>query len=167
MQRTPTQGNPIQRTPVQRRVKLRAGNVVVAVFVSLLTVTLLIGCEQPAGNAGGSGVVAAPIDSSAAVGGPGEEVTINIRNFRFLPGEVRVKQGTRVVFVNEDDVAHNIIQSSAHRIGAQPTSFESPVLRTGQRWSKVFTEPGEFPIICTVDGHQLMGMEGTIIVEPN
>lgn len=150
---------------MQRKVNFRVGNMFLVVFGALLALAVLSGCNQTRTNTSGADPGAAPGESSAAIGGPGEEVTINIRNFRFLPGEIRIKQGTRVVFVNEDDVAHNIIQSTPHRIGAQPTSFESPVLGTGQRWGKVFTEPGEYPIVCTVDGHQLMGMVGTIIVE--
>lgn len=128
------------------------------VGILLIATTLLVAWDHAGPEAGGN-------DASAALGGPGETIEVSIRNFRFNPGEMRIKRGTRVVFVNYDDVEHNIIQSSDHRIGAGPASFESPILLGGQRWGKVFTEPGVYPIVCTVDGHQLMGMVGSIIVE--
>lgn len=93
-----------------------------------------------------------------------ETLYVNIRNFRFHPADIVVPVGTRVVFVNEDDVDHNIVQSGVRRIGAEPPLFESPILSTGQQWGFVFTQPGEYPIVCTVGGHQLMGMVGRIIV---
>lgn len=150
---------------MQRLKSFRIGNVVLALAAAFVLLALLSGCErpQPGPMSGERGTVSAG-QSGEVLGGPGEEVTINIRNFRFVPGDITIKRGTKIVFVNEDDVEHNILQSSPHRVGAQPTSFESPILFAGQRWSKVFNEPGEFPIVCTVDGHQLMGMVGTIVV---
>lgn len=150
---------------MQRVKNVRVGEVLLFVFAALVFLALLSGCE---GNelkvrSREDNVVVAG-EADGLLGGPGQEVIVNIRNFRFVPGDLRIRRGTKVVFVNEDDVEHNIIQSSAHRIGAQPTLFESPILATGQRWSKVFNEPGEYPIVCTVDGHQLMGMVGTIVV---
>lgn len=93
-----------------------------------------------------------------------ETVYVNIRNFRFHPADIVVPVGTRLVFVNEDDVDHNIMQSGSRRIGVEPPLFESPILSSGQQWSIVLTQPGEYPIVCTVGGHQLMGMVGRIVV---
>ena len=45
--------------------------------------------------------------------GARDTVYVNIRNFRFHPGDLRISTGTWVVFVNEDDVAHNIVQTSS------------------------------------------------------
>lgn len=91
-------------------------------------------------------------------------VYVDIRNFRFNPSDIVVPVGTRVVFINQDSVEHNILQSGTRRVGAEPPLFESPVLDTGQQWGFVFTQPGEYPIVCTVNGHQLMGMVGRIVV---
>lgn len=92
-------------------------------------------------------------------------ITIVLRNLRFLPDELRIRPGTRVVFANQDGLAHNVVHGASSRVGAPPPLFESPVLNPGDTWSYVFTEPGEYPILCTVGGHQLMGMVGKIIVE--
>lgn len=150
---------------------------VAAAFLVLLTLTLA-GCldlsrADERGGTGGSarvpGVDARTSDSDASVtdlsDAEGREtVRIDIRNFRFHPSDVQIRTGTRVVFANEDDVAHNIVQTSSHRVGVGPALFESPVLDTGQEWSFVFDKAGEYPIICTVGGHQLMGMQGRIVV---
>lgn len=92
-------------------------------------------------------------------------VTVLLRNFRYVPEEIRIPAGTRVVFLNEDEVAHNVVHVAGQRVGAAPSAFESPVLQPGDQWSFVFTEPGEYSFICTVSAHQLMGMVGKIIVE--
>lgn len=91
-------------------------------------------------------------------------VIISINNYRFSPADLHIKVGTRVAFVNDDDVQHNIKQSDSHRVGVQTPLFDSPILPPGHQWSYVFNKPGEFPIVCTVDGHQLMGMVGRIVV---
>lgn len=142
------------------------GGVAFGLLVVALTLFILLGGCERTPSAGNAEMPRGTSEAAEAVlGGPGEEVEIHIDNFRFHPGEVRVRAGTRIVFINEDSVEHNVLQSTGHRIGADKASFESPILGIGQRWSKVFSEPGEYPIICTVDGHQLMGMVGTIIVE--
>src|SRR5690625_4068380 len=99
---------------MQRKMKPRvfAGFVIGTLLIAM---TLLVACDHRGAQTGGN-------DVSAALGGPGETIEISIRNFRFNPGEMRIKRGTRVVFVNYDDVEHNIIQSTDHRIGAGPAS---------------------------------------------
>lgn len=142
--------------------RLSAGPLVVAAaFVIILSLSLA-GCLGPAVEERAGGTVAAEaVDVESAAQ---ETVYINIRNFRFHPADIEVRTGTRVVFVNEDDVEHNIMQADSHRVGAEPTLFESPVLKLGQQWAFVFNEAGEYPIICTVGGHSLMGMQGRIVV---
>lgn len=138
---------------------------VAAAFLILFAVTVA-GCLDPSrlDERSGGGTRVAGIDAGAADSEVRETVRIDIRNFRFHPSDVQVRTGTRVVFVNEDDVAHNIVQTSSHRVGVEPALFESPILDAGQEWSFVFGRAGEYPIICTVDAHQLMGMQGRIVV---
>lgn len=145
------------------------------VFAAVLALTFgfaFLGCSPMPGL--GDVALACQRGDAAGVGfaddakGDGREtVYVNIRNFRFTPSDIVVPVGTRVVFVNEDEVEHNILQSDARRVGAEPPLFESPVLAPGQQWGFVFTQPGEYPIVCTVNGHQLMGMVGRIIVTEN
>lgn len=147
--------------PTNNSTNWRVGPVLVIVAALVIALGSYTGFEHSQAPTGREAVAAGP----QVLGGPGEDVTVYIRNFRFHPADVRVKQGSRLVFVNEDTVEHNIMHSDGHRVGAGPAAFESPILREGQRWTKVFNDVGEYPIICTVDGHQLMGMVGTIIVE--
>ena len=43
--------------------------------------------------------------------------------------------------------------------------FHSPHLHhEGDTWEATFTEPGEYPILCTVNDHYKAGMVGTIVV---
>jgi|SRR5690606_13377620 len=146
-----------------------------SILLFLLGFTLL-GCSSLAPLAGlGRGLAfACGLGDAAGVGfedDPADDaaeqrptVYVNIKNFRFNPSDIVVPEGTRVVFVNQDSVEHNILQSGTRRVGAEPPLFESPILGPGQQWGFVFTQPGEYPIVCTVNGHQLMGMLGRIIV---
>ena len=110
-------------------------------------------------------IVERPGEPSSAPEAQEVAVTVVMRNFRYVPEEIRVPVGTRVVFVNEDEVPHNVVHTAGERVGAAPSVFESPVLQPGDQWSFVFTEPGEYSFLCTVSAHQLMGMVGKIIVE--
>jgi len=107
-----------------------------------------------------------PAETAVAPGAePVETVTVVMRNLRYVPDVVRIRPGTMVVFANEDDRPHNVVHGSSPKVGTQPGLFESPILQPGEEWSFLFTEPGEYSILCTVSAHQLMGMVGTIIVE--
>ena len=149
-----------------------AGPWLIAGLFIILAGIAVAGCLIP--GLDGFGIVSACEKgaSSAAPGadepgnGEGEPNTVyvNIRNFRFHPGDLEITTGTRVVFVNEDTMEHNVVQTSTRRVGAEPPLFESPILAQGDRWSFVFRQAGEYPIICTVDAHQLMGMVGRIVV---
>lgn len=159
---------------VRRRISLGAW-AVVALFLVLLSLGLT-GCLPPLStDRTGANVAYACGDDSVGLGGASAAgpavyddgrptVYVDIRNLRFHPGDLEVPVGTRVVFVNNDSVDHNIMQSGTRRIGAEPALFESPILSQGEEWGFVFTRPGEYPIICTVDAHQLMGMVGRIVV---
>lgn len=42
-----------------------------------------------------------------------EDAIVKIENFAFTPDVLTVKVGTQVVFVNEDDIPHSVVESSA------------------------------------------------------
>lgn len=52
-----------------------------------------------------------PIASNLSAGGAWAEPDLNVTidNFQFVPNEVAVKAGTRIVFVNRDRVSHSIV----------------------------------------------------------
>jgi nitrite reductase (NO-forming) len=90
-------------------------------------------------------------EAIAAPGGPGEEFII-----RMLPGAgnyntdpnasfskpfVTIKAGTKVTWINTDDMVH-------FNKDDQGKEFETPMLKAGMRYSHVFKTPGVYKYTC-------------------
>jgi plastocyanin len=82
------------------------------------------------------------------------ETTITIDNFAFTPAEVIVKAGTRVVFVNHDDIPHNVV--------GETVKFHSKALDTEESFAFIFDKPGEIVYFCGLHPQ----MKGKITVTP-
>jgi 3',5'-cyclic-AMP phosphodiesterase len=79
--------------------------------------------------------------------------TIGIDNFRFTPTVLTVAAGTKVEWVNEDDVPHLIVSKSG--------AFKaSPLLDTDQRFSATLSKAGTYEYYCSL--HPMM--QGKILV---
>jgi plastocyanin len=85
--------------------------------------------------------------------GPVQEIVID--NFTFSPATVTVAPGTRVVWVNHDDVPHTATSIT------KPKRFDSGALDTDAKYDHVFTEPGTYDYFCAVHPK----MTGQIIVK--
>jgi plastocyanin len=79
---------------------------------------------------------------------------IGIDNFDFTPKVLTVKAGTKVVFINKDDVPHLIVN-------VQNKFKQSPVLDTDQRFSATLTKPGTYDYFCSLHPK----MQGKIVVQ--
>lgn len=78
---------------------------------------------------------------------------IKIDNFSFSPQQLTIAAGTKVVWVNNDDVPHTVV--GTHQ------EFRSKALDTGDRFSFTFTKAGTFDYFCSV--HPMM--TGKIVVQ--
>jgi Icc protein len=87
----------------------------------------------------------------AAPLGPNE---IGIDNFNFTPQILTVAAGTKVTFINNDDVPHLIVN-------VQGKFKQSPVLDTDQKFSATLAKPGTYTYFCSLHPK----MQGTIIVK--
>ena len=79
-----------------------------------------------------------------------ENVTIEIRQFKFTPPEIEVAAGSTITFVNLDLAPHT----------ATGGSFDTGMLRKDERKEIAFLETGEFPYFCKFHRH----MTGRILV---
>jgi len=70
------------------------------------------------------------------------EVTID--NFTYDPPALTVAPGTKVTWINRDDVPHTVTST------AKPRRFDSGALDTDQRFAHVFTDPGTYEYFCAV-----------------
>ncbi|HKR08954.1 MAG TPA: plastocyanin/azurin family copper-binding protein [Gemmatimonadaceae bacterium] len=82
--------------------------------------------------------------------GPNE---IGIDNFKFGPATLTVSRGTKVTWINNDDVPHLIVN-------VENTFRQSPVLDSDQKFSVTLTKPGTYNYFCSL--HPMM--VGKIIV---
>lgn len=139
----------------------RPAGLLAGLLALALLVTACGGGGSSSGSTSGSG--SASRSSSGSSSAPA--VTVSMKNFRFNPAEIRVKAGQKVVFKNDDVIQHNVIQATPDKGLTGPFGFESPRLAAGETWEYVFAKPGEYPILCNVDGHHLAGMTAKVIVE--
>src|SRR6516162_1680968 len=98
--------------------------------------TALVLCNAVLAGCGGqSGGANDPVETSTpqAADGKAAPVQIRIDNFTFEPAEVTIPVGTKVTWVNHDDVPHTATSS------AKPRQFDSGTLDTDEQFSYVFT----------------------------
>ena len=96
--------------------------------------------------------MAAPLTSRAEAAATAQ---VAIDNFAFSPQEITVAPGTRVTWVNHDDVPHTATSS------VKPRVFDSKTLDTDATFSFVFKAPGTYEYFCAVHPH----MTGKVIVK--
>ncbi|MBL8233272.1 MAG: cytochrome P460 family protein [Bryobacterales bacterium] len=78
-----------------------------------------------------------------------------IQNYRFIPGELRVKAGSVVTFYNDDVTEHTITDIA-------PNGGDTGRIRAGASVGIKFDTPMEFEFRCTIHP----AMRGKVIVEP-
>jgi plastocyanin len=78
---------------------------------------------------------------------------VSIDNFTFQPETLEVTAGTKVVWVNGDDVPHTVRSTE--------DLFRSGTLDTDDVYEHVFSEPGTYEYYCGVHRH----MTGKIVVK--
>jgi|SRR5438270_6209178 len=84
---------------------------------------------------------------------PAATAEVKIDNFTFSPAELHVKAGTQVVWVNKDDIPHNIV--------SEDKTFKSKVIDTDERFTFLAAKPGTYPYFCGIHPH----MRGKLVVE--
>ena len=89
----------------------------------------------------------------------GNELKIEISQFKFGTAPAKVKAGTKVTWTNLD--------SAPHTATADNNSFDSNTLQKGQSFSFTFTQPGTLNYYCALHGGPGgQGMSSTLTVEP-
>lgn len=78
---------------------------------------------------------------------------VSIDNFTFKPETLEVAAGTKVTWVNGDDVPHTVRSNE--------DAFRSGTLDTDDVYERVFLEPGTYEYYCGVHRH----MTGKIVVK--
>lgn len=87
-------------------------------------------------------------------------IAVDATSFAFEPSVITVAAGEDVaIALTSDDVLHDFaVEGVEVHVAAERGETTEGGLRVD--------EPGEYRIVCTVEGHLEAGMEGTLIVEP-
>jgi plastocyanin len=89
----------------------------------------------------------------AAIAAPGE-THLTIDNFTFKPDTITVPVGTKVVWENDDDIPHSIVETTG--------KFHSAALDTDDKFGFTFDRAGTFEYFCGLHPH----MKGKVVVTP-
>jgi len=82
------------------------------------------------------------------------ETHLTIDNFTFNPATVAVAVGTRIVWENNDDIPHSIVETMG--------KFRSAALDTEDKFGFTFNQAGTFEYFCGLHPH----MTGKVVVTP-
>ena len=91
--------------------------------------------------------------ASSAMESADAEITID--NFTFAPTDRTIAAGTRVTWINRDDIPHTVVDAD------EPRAVKSPPLDTGERFAHTFATAGTFRYFCSLHPR----MQGTIRVQ--
>ena len=83
-------------------------------------------------------------------------IEARIENFAFVPAEIRIKAGSKITWINNDNAIHTLASDSGGK-----AELNSKFLNRGDSYGHVFSEKGVFNYHCGV--HQ--GMKGRVVVE--
>lgn len=84
-----------------------------------------------------------------------ESAHVVIDNFTYSPREITVAPGSRVLWVNRDDVPHTVTST------AKPKAFNSGALDGEKSFAFTFQAPGTYDYFCAFHPH----MTGKVIVK--
>jgi plastocyanin len=93
-------------------------------------------------------------------GGGGGGTEISMQNIQFDPGEVTVKAGDTITFVNKESVPHDVHKTSGP--GDDFASGPPGGMQEGDTFELTLDQPGSYEYVCQVHAP---GMSGTITVE--
>jgi plastocyanin len=94
-------------------------------------------------------VVVAALQQSDTSAPPTARVAI--QTFQFAPDTLRAVQGTKVVWTNQDDIAHTVTAGTPSQ---RDSAFDAVLKATGSTAERTFDRAGTFTYFC--DRHQFM-----------
>src|SRR4029077_19341295 len=70
------------------------------------------------------------------------DIQVKVDNFSFMPPDLKAPVGTKVTWINRDDVPHTVVSNDG--------KFSSPALDTDEQFSFTFNEAGTYEYYCSV-----------------
>lgn len=125
---------------------MKKPSVIIVITVTILVIAggavwMVISNNKPSGSS-----TAAPTASQFTDETAKQEVQVDIADMSFSPANITIKKGTKVTWVNNDTVGHNVVATDPNNTGGLPTT--APVFGRGGSVSQVFNEAGTFEYVC-------------------
>jgi plastocyanin len=76
---------------------------------------------------------------------PAQATDVGIKLFQFQPGDIAVKAGETVTWLNGDDIEHSV---TAGKPGKESGVFDSDFFKKGGSYNFTFNEAGTFEYFC-------------------
>jgi plastocyanin len=139
----------MNRIRTSKSVEFRWGGLALIAMLSVITLSgrVAFSASEPQGASRAAKIASTGVSTDSTT-------EVKIDNFAFTPGEVTVKAGTQVSWINHDDIPHTVDSTQG--------KFKSAALDTDDKFQFRFTEPGEYPFYCRMHPK----MTGKIIVQP-
>lgn len=90
-----------------------------------------------------------------------KEVEIKMSQIMFKPQNIKVSKGTKITWVNDDMVGHDV-STESHHSHSYYKAQNSKTLKKGESFAVIFNTIGVYPYHC---GAHAEGMTGNILVE--
>ncbi len=95
--------------------------------------------------------------TTTACGGADPEVRVVMSDFAYEPSQITIDRGKKTVLVLQNR------GTQEHNLTVQRQPLASQMVQPGQTVRmEVQLPPGNYPIVCTVPGHEEAGMKGQI-----
>jgi plastocyanin len=82
-------------------------------------------------------------------------VTIKISETMFKPKNVKVSSGTKVTWINDEDVEH-YVNTYSHPAHTYYPGQNSKALKRGESYSVVFSKSGAYPYHCSAHADSMV-----------
>ena len=79
---------------------------------------------------------------AAVTANAADTVTVNIEKFAFTPKDITVAPGTKIVWINKDQIPHTVTTADK--------SFMSKAMDTDDTFEQTFVNAGDFSYFCTL-----------------
>jgi len=83
-----------------------------------------------------------------------KEVTIKMKEIKFDPQNIIIDKGTKVTWVNNEDVVH-YVNTDSHPGHTHQLGFNSKALNKGVTYSYTFDQAGAYPYHCSAHASQM------------
>lgn len=119
--------------------------IILIIFISLAATYILV-------KTGVHTITPPSLASSDVLGGKSQgsqrlitdnTISVSIQNLNFMPQEIIIRKGTKVIWINGDNISHQIISDDEEL-------FKSDALSTGNTFSFTFDKTGEFSYHCKI-----------------